>query len=199
VGTYHNSRKGLDLVAKAFSEEFKKNEKIKLLFKVNKIYSPGEGFNKYILPFINQEGNTNIEFIDTDLSEEELSEIFAVADTYVSPHRSEGFGINILNSLAIGTPVIATQATGNLDICNEDVALMVKVQEVRWAPYITPYERSKWAEPSIQSLKEQMRLAFKGHKTFKKIALGNADKVREVLSWSRVADMIEARVAQIVK
>ena len=44
-----------------------------------------------------------------------MAALFARADCYVSLHRSEGFGLTLAESMALGKPVIATGYSGNTD------------------------------------------------------------------------------------
>lgn len=197
VGTFHNSRKGFDLLAKAFSEEFSKEEKVKLLFKVNKIYNPHDTFNKYITQYLNKDGNVNVEYYDTDLTEESMVDLFNIADVYVSPHRAEGFGINILNALAVGTPTVVTGATGSMDFCTGDNSLLVDVKEERWAPYIPPYNNARWPEPDVESLKKQLRFAYENYKVLKETSLVESVRIREDYSWDKITERMIARVKEI--
>lgn len=197
VGTAHNSRKGFDLLTRAFSEEFEADENVKLLFKVNKLYNPEDSFNNYIRPSVDWSGNTNIEYYDKNLSEEELVKLFNSSDVYVSPHRSEGFGINILNALAVGLPTVVTGATGNMDFCNGNNCLLVDVEdELRWSPFIPPYNRAKWPEPCVDSLKQQLRRAYEEHASLKEKALENSEVIRSEWSWNAVSGLIKNRISK---
>ena len=40
-------------------------------------------------------------------------------DCFVSPHRSEGFGFNLAESMYLEKPVIATGYSGNIDFMDE--------------------------------------------------------------------------------
>ena len=53
--------------------------------------------------------------INSLLSEEENNALHQYQDCYVSLHRSEGSGMNILETMASGIPVIATNYSGNVD------------------------------------------------------------------------------------
>ena len=197
MGTYHNDRKGLDLVMKAFTEEFHADESVRLLFKVNKIYDPNKSFMKYISKYMNKSENANIdiEFIDEDLSQEELVDLFNLADVYVAPHRAEGFGINILDSIATETPVITTEATGNMDFCKDNPAVeFIEVDREIYAPLINPYENAKWVEPSLKSLKRKMRNAYKKPKFDTK---KGAEIVKENWTWANTVDKMEARIKEL--
>ena len=55
----------------------------------------------------------DIELIDTYLDPAQNAALLARADCYVSLHRSEGFGLTLAESMALGTPVIATGYSGN--------------------------------------------------------------------------------------
>ena len=49
------------------------------------------------------------------MTRDELAGLMRAADCYVSLHRSEGFGLGIAESMALGKPVIATHYSGPVD------------------------------------------------------------------------------------
>ena len=49
------------------------------------------------------------------VTQEEMRDIYAASDAFVSLHRSEGFGLNLLDMMALGQVCIATGFSGNLD------------------------------------------------------------------------------------
>jgi glycosyltransferase involved in cell wall biosynthesis len=197
VFTTHNERKGYDLLLKAFSEEFTKEENVKLFLKINTVYNPGDGFSRRASKHINKQGNTNIEYVDKDLSEEELVKLFCSAHVFVSPDRAEGFGINILNSLAVGTPVITTVATGKKDYCSEANVIPVVADREVWSKYNPVYERARWLEPSVASLRQQMRDSLTNYEEYKKICFEQSISIREKYSWSKVVDSMEQRLKSL--
>ena len=197
IGTCHNSRKGADVAIKAFSEAFLPDDKVRLILKVNNIYSPGFDSNKFVQKHVNPEGNQNIFFIDQDMTETEMVELLNNSDAYVSPHRSEGFGLNILQALAVGLPVIATKATGNMDFCTEENTHFIDVQAETFAPYTYPYLNAKWSEPSLQSTKEQMKKLHSNYDQHKKKAIKEAKKIREAWTWKNTVNKIENRLKEL--
>lgn len=60
-------------------------------------------------------GAQNISIIEAMFSDLDMSAFQKMADVYLSLHRSEGYGLNIHEMLEIGTPVIATAWSGNMD------------------------------------------------------------------------------------
>ena len=53
--------------------------------------------------------------IDRQLTYAETLSLNASCDVYVSLHRSEGLGLNLLQAMTLGRPVIVTGFSGNMD------------------------------------------------------------------------------------
>lgn len=191
-GTTHNKRKGYDLAIKTFSETFKENPNVQLILKVNKIYNQKQDIDSLISRYVVEGGNDNIYVIEDDLSTEDLVKLFNQSHVYLSPHYCEGFGINILNALACGIPVIATRGSGNMDFCNDDNCTLIDVEDkLIWAPFEYPYLNSKWFKPKESSLSNRMIHVFNNYKEYSKLTLDNSKSIREEHSWEKVADKIE--------
>lgn len=197
VGTFHNKRKGFDLLLKAFNQEFKGQDDVKLVLKINRIYNPNERFMNYARQFLDPTGNMNIEFIDDDLTEDEMVDLFNIADCYVTPHRAEGFGMNILNALAVGTPVITTNFSGNLDFCNKDNCELISVKKEIWSPWEYPYEKAKWVEPDINSLKRIMKKVHNNPEHFKSRAKKQSKIIRKKHTWNNVVTTMIALIQSL--
>ena len=67
----------------------------------------------------------DIELMERYLEPREIAALIAKADCYVSLHRSEGFGLTLADSMALGTPVIATGYSGNMDFMDERNSYLV--------------------------------------------------------------------------
>ena len=52
--------------------------------------------------------------VDDEMSDEDISDLYNVADCYVSPYKGEGFNLPVLEAMASGLPVIVT-AGGSTD------------------------------------------------------------------------------------
>lgn len=195
MGTSHNSRKGMDIMIKAFSSAFKPEDDVRLILKVNKIYDRDVDTNSLIKKYIVKGGNQNIFMIDDELTENQMVELVNRCQVYVSPHRSEGFGINILQALATGIPVIATRATGNLDFCNDSNTHFIEVEKhKRWSPFLHPYENAMWDEPKTESLIEVMTSVMNNYEQSRQKSIKESRKIREEWTWRATVNMMKKRV-----
>lgn len=95
---------------------------------------------------------------DVHLSRAGTSALIACADAYVSLHRSEGFGLGMVEAMAMGKPVIATGYSGNMDFMSEHDARLVDYALVDVAANAYPYwQGQQWAEPDIAQAARHMR------------------------------------------
>jgi glycosyltransferase involved in cell wall biosynthesis len=61
------------------------------------------------------DGARNISLVEDEFTDADMCAFQKMADVYLSLHRAEGYGLNIHEMLEIGTPVIATGWSGNMD------------------------------------------------------------------------------------
>ncbi len=100
----------------------------------------------------------DIELIDAYLEPAQNAALIAHADCYVSLHRSEGFGLTLAESMALGTPVIATGYSGNTDFTTPDNSYLVNWTPTRVGPECEIYPaEGNWAEPDLDHAGELMR------------------------------------------
>jgi len=192
AGTTNNRRKGYDLAIRAFLDEFDGNEKVQLVLKVNKIYDPRQNIHNLVKKYSNGRKTDNIKIIEENLTDDEMYSLIRGCNCLVHPHLSEGFGIIMLEALALGTPLIATKASGNLDFCNEENTLFIEVKDrLAYAPFIFPYDRTKWYQPKIESLRRQMRYVYENYETCKKKSDIEAEKVLTTWTWENTAKLMD--------
>lgn len=118
----------------------------------------------------------DIELVDAYFDPAQNAALLARADCYVSLHRSEGFGLTIAESMALGTPVIATGYSGNMDFTTHHNSYLVNWTPTRVGPEceIYPAEGS-WAEPDLDHAAELMRRVWQRRDE----AAAKADRARE--------------------
>lgn len=88
-----------------------------------------------------------------------METLFNSADIYLSLHRSEGFGLTILEALSLGIPTIATGWSGNLDFMTSGSLVefdFVEVQKESRYGSIYRYSNFYWAEANIQDAADKL-------------------------------------------
>lgn len=95
---------------------------------------------------------------DEQLSRADQMAFLGCLDGLVSLHRAEGFGLHLAEAMWLGTPVIATGYSGNLDFMDHTNSLLVG-----WSPTavlagggIYP-TGARWAEPDLDHAAECMQ------------------------------------------
>ena len=68
-----------------------------------------------------------IVLITQQISPQEMPQLYAVADAYVSPTRGEGWGRTFMEAMSTGLPTIGTRWSGQLDFMNDDNAFLIVI------------------------------------------------------------------------
>lgn len=163
-------RGGVQYVIRAFYEEFKPDEPVRLVIKLNPAYIPqGVDHNVWFKAMLKEMGcddeRKNL-FVNFDnLLPATLNELYNGADVFVCATRAEAFNIPGLEAKACGLPTIQTGFGGQIEYMNpeEDAIIHYVLEEVT---HDIQYEGVKWATPDIKHLRKLMRLAYeeKWHK-----------------------------------
>ncbi len=137
------ARKNPAAAVRAFCRAFGEAQGAKLVVKLN-----GNDFDRAALLGEAQSWR-NIEIFDEFLDDAALRALFLSTDVLLSLHRAEGFGIPMLEAMALGIPVVGTAWSGNLDFMNADNSLLVPFTSVpvRDESVYSRYQDAVWAEP----------------------------------------------------
>ena len=95
---------------------------------------------------------------DEHLSRSDQMAFLQAVDCLVSLHRSEGLGLHLAEAMWLGTPVIATRYSGNLDLMDDDCALLIDASlvPVDGGEGVYPPE-AFWADPDLDAAAAAMR------------------------------------------
>jgi glycosyltransferase involved in cell wall biosynthesis len=95
---------------------------------------------------------------DVHLDRDDHMAFIRSLDGLVSLHRSEGLGLHLAEAMWLGTPVIATRYSGNLDLMDDDSALLVDAGRVHvtGGEGVYPPE-AMWADPDLDQATDAMR------------------------------------------
>lgn len=153
-------RKNVKDLIKAFNIAFENNTDVLLLLKTHS------------LPSGVIEESHNIRIINDKVSYDERTIIMNCSDAYVSIHRTEGYGLTILESIMLEKPTIATNYSGSLDFCDEDYMELVngplkKVEEDSFYNILFKYDNDiYWCNPDINETAEKMLKVYNNYSEY---------------------------------
>jgi glycosyltransferase involved in cell wall biosynthesis len=144
-------------------------------------------------------GDERIQVIDRAMSRDEVFGLESVVDSYVSLHRSEGFGLGLAESMFLGKPVIGTGYSGNLEFMNQDNSLLV---DYRLAPvgerdYPFP-EGQVWAEPDEDQAADLMHRLVSDPEFGQQVGARARDHIRREFSAQAIGAGVAGRLSQIL-
>jgi glycosyltransferase involved in cell wall biosynthesis len=104
------------------------------------------------------EGRPDIIVWDEHLQRADQMAFIRSIDVLVSLHRSEGLGLHLAEAMWLGTPVIATRYSGNLDFMDDDCAVLIDATlvNVEHGEGVYPPE-ARWADPDLDQAAAAMR------------------------------------------
>ena len=126
-------RKGIDLLLRAYQGWFRDIDDVCLVVKDmgTQSFYRGQTFGDQIRRFQKLPQAPAIEYIEEDLSPDELAGLYAACDCLVHPYRGEGFGLPIAEAMATELAVITTRYGAALDFCDEQAGYLIDAREIR--------------------------------------------------------------------
>jgi hypothetical protein len=191
-------RKAPEILFRAFTEEFNSGEDVALLCEITN-RDADIGIRQEIARMNLRPGSAPvILMLNPQIPRYQMGCVYRSADCFVTPTRGEGFGLPIIEAMACGLPVIATDWSAHVDFFNKDVGYPIKVKDLVPAKGKCPYyEGHKWAEPDIEHLKFLMRYVYENRAEAARIGLRASDHVLSKFNWKESAKRIKERLLTI--
>ncbi len=190
-----SARKNPGMVIDAFREAFAGDENVFLVIKFHSL-SVEPAITRQLTRALR--GADNVLVMADLLSEHDMALLRAACDVFVSAHRSEGFGLNIAEFMALGKPAIATSYSGNLEFFDASVGFPVEhgltEVEAQAGPYMPHYV---WADPSKDSLVAQFRQLYQDQAGAWARGRLAAQRMRTQFSAGQIGQEIRARLHAI--
>lgn len=169
-------RKNPRVLISAFNQLFSTDDSVELVLKVNGTANPAF---KPVADYLYQITRAkNIKVIDESLTYQQMVELIASADCYVSCHRSEGIGLGLFEAMSLGVPCIATGYGGNTEFMNNgnSVLLRYDLEETQCKQYQSLSNKpDTWAGVRKTELLNAM-LKMRRDENFRKMVGENAKK-----------------------
>lgn len=187
---------------KAFKEAFCKDEETKekykdvgLVIKIAEAELSAED-EKIINSVIDKEDN--IYYMCGHVNRKEVNSLLSDVDVYVSLHRSEGFGLVMAEAMYLGTPVIATNWSGNTEFMNSDTACMVGYDLIELDKDYDVFKKGNfWADAHVDEAAGYMKKLYEDKEFYNRISKNGQSYAKEHLAFKRSADIVSERLKAI--
>lgn len=169
-------RKGLDILIGAYKAAFTRPDQVKLIIKdTPNIYGDNNLLSELLkLQYLHDVAE--IDFIDSDLTEKEIADIYKKTDVLVHPYRGEGFGMHIQEAMACGAFPLVTGNGASDDFVDETCGLRInsskkfvnildpKIFAVKPGDSLSNMGAHSWiVEPDERDLVNKMRYLYQHH------------------------------------
>jgi glycosyltransferase involved in cell wall biosynthesis len=184
------ARKGVELLIKAFCEEFSADEPVELVLHGWNPYVPYFDLDEHIRRAVGDRRVAPI-VASTPLTEDALVRLYNSCDAFVLPTRAEGWGLPVTEAMACGLPVIVTDYSAPAEYLCDDYAYLIPVEKL--VPVRDPFffrEGSAlgvWAQPDMGALRGLMRRVYENPEEAKKKGRRARAKVCARLTWEHAA------------
>lgn len=124
--------------------------------------------------------------------------LLAQAACFVSLHRAEGYGFNIVDAMALGVPVVATGYSGNLTFASDDSTWLVPATEIAVGEGNFPYQPTAlWGDPDLATATRYLAEIASDPKSARLRAERGRGHVLTTFTPERTGLFIRNRVASI--
>lgn len=140
----------------------------------------------------------NIYLIDMVMSKIEVNSLIKCCNSFISLHRSEGFGLVMAEAMYLGIPVIATNWSANTDFMNEENSCPVdfKFIDVGYH-YYKSKPGQRWADPSEEHAAQYMKRLINDKVYYSRIAQSGKDTMQTLFSEKQCAQKMIDRLYQL--
>ena len=187
-------RKNPLALLEAFRAEFGDSRDVFLLLKCfNGKYNPGR------MDLLRRRtAADNIGLVEAVWTDAQIHSLHKVTDCFVSPHRCEGFGLNMAETMYFGNAVVGTDYSGNRDFMDARNSYPAAYRLVEIEESTGPYLKGNiWADVDVEDLARQMRRAFEDTAERRRRGAAAARTIREQYSAEVVGRLVRERLAEI--
>jgi len=185
-------RKNPLALVRAFRKAFGSRKDVELILKYHhsEFDSPATALLERVA-----KATPNIRTINQTLPEEQVYRLLRSCDCFVSPHRSEGFALNLAAAMYYGKPVIATGYSGNMDFTTPENAFLIDYDLVTVQREAGAYKANYvWAEPSEDHLADLLRKVVDSPDEARRRAERGRRTIQERYSVKAVSETIRHRL-----
>jgi glycosyltransferase involved in cell wall biosynthesis len=140
----------------------------------------------------------NVTVIDEYLTRLEVRQLLNGALAYISLHRSEGYGLTCAEAMTEGTPVIATNYSGNLDFMTPENSLLVDYSLVKVDDPNGAYTLdTKWADPSVETASKFMQAINKDRDFAQRVGKKGKESILNQATTEAASAFVLSRIEDV--
>lgn len=193
-----SDRKDPESLLTAYWREFEPDERVVLTLKTYGFEGvlDAEEATEGIRSSLGLPEYARVELVQKTLATDEMWALHALSDCYVSPHRGEGWGMSLVDAMALGKPCIATAYSGNMDFQTSENSYLVPYSlgpaRVREPEFLRNYYKfpMEWASIDVDALRERMRYVFEHPSGAQQVGARAREDIRK-FNPSRSVEMFE--------
>lgn len=188
-------RKNPSLVIEAFKDAFTHERDVALVLKISNADEKNSEYRNLLRQI---KSIKNIILFDSVMTKREVLSLFNSCDSYISLHRSEGFGLGIAENMLLGKPVICTGYSGNMDFCTKETSFLVDYSLIPVLEGIYPHaDGLLWADPNKKSAIEAIQKVYYQKLLSLKIGLLAKEKIEKEFSTKGLAKIFKNKIDAI--
>lgn len=139
-----------------------------------------------------------IKIVEKIFDKNALNDVISNCDSYISLHRSEGFGLTMAEAMYFSKPVIATGYSGNLEFMNEENSFLVSAKVVASDSNVINYAANTvWSEPSLEEASVFLKTVYEGKESVQEKAVKGHETIVNDLSLKRVGQLMKNRCEEL--
>jgi glycosyltransferase involved in cell wall biosynthesis len=203
-----NPRKDWKMLLRAFCDEFRRTEPVRLVYKLHATSTRQERKVRAVIDALSRGGGArDVLLINRAMSGRDMARLYRACDAFVLPSRGEGWGRPYTEALLCGLPVIYSDCSAMRHNLNDRIAFPIAGKMVAVADTVReePDLRRSWIvrkyfldgvqhwyQNSEESLRAQMREVYeRQHEAKRKALLG-----RQWIVERYALDAVRALVAE---
>jgi len=191
-------RKAPEILLRAYVSAFRKHDDVILILRINNFDTSISVSQQIVNLNLPNDGPAIAILYNQYLSRSQLASLYRSADCFVLTSRGEGWGLPILEAMACGVPVIATNWSAQTEFLHAGVGYPLRVRALIPAQAKCPYYIGwSWAEPDIDHLIYLMRYVYEHPDEARTIGAAAAAEVVQRWTWHHAAERIRQRLETI--
>ena len=188
-------RKCPEMLVDSYLKTFRKSDDVVLICKItnrNGAINIEEEVKKFN---INSESPEIVFIYNNDFPTYQMGVLYRFADCFLLPSRGEGWGMPVLEAMACGLPVIATDWSAITEFFNDQVGYPIRVKKLTNAEALCPYYTGfQWAEPDQEHFMHLMRYVYENREDAKTVGEYAAKYALDNWTWEKAAEKIINRI-----